>query len=233
MNTKKAALTIEIDYDPEKTDPEGLACAMDRLLETALSTPDILEEYGNPAVGEFFVAEKKITPPKPRIVLNISSGVLQEVFASDPTTEAALVDWDVEGSAPSDRDIVEIPDCWTGTKLAAVSEYPVASFKDMLGSVTGAALNAAGLSWGAEAGIAPETQTMRDLKPYTLRIDGQLLRNQRRLLLNVVNTMLHDKPCRPLSEDDCHLFQGVIELLDAIAEQGHDRHGLDCLLDDV
>ncbi len=36
----KTTLTVEIDYDPEMTDPEGLACAMDRLLETALSTPE-------------------------------------------------------------------------------------------------------------------------------------------------------------------------------------------------
>ena len=43
MQTK---LTVEIDYDPAMTDGEGLACAMDRLLETALSTPGIVEEYG-------------------------------------------------------------------------------------------------------------------------------------------------------------------------------------------
>ena len=43
----KTTLTVAIDYDPAMTDPEGLACAMDRLLETALSTPDIMEEYGS------------------------------------------------------------------------------------------------------------------------------------------------------------------------------------------
>ena len=52
----KTTLTVEIEYDPAMTDPDGLACAMDRLLETALSTPDIFDEYGNPKVGEFFVA---------------------------------------------------------------------------------------------------------------------------------------------------------------------------------
>jgi hypothetical protein len=54
----KTMLTVEIDYDPASTDPEGLACAMDRLLETALSTPDLLDEYGSPTVGEFFVAKE-------------------------------------------------------------------------------------------------------------------------------------------------------------------------------
>ena len=54
----KTTLTVEIEYDPTMTDPDSLACAMDRLLETALSTPDILADYGNPRVGEFFVAKE-------------------------------------------------------------------------------------------------------------------------------------------------------------------------------
>ena len=37
MKTKKTTLTVEVEYDPRKTDPDGLASAMDRLLETALS----------------------------------------------------------------------------------------------------------------------------------------------------------------------------------------------------
>ena len=53
----KTTLTVEIEYDPTVTDPEGLACAMDRLLETALSTPEIMDEYANPIIGEFFVAQ--------------------------------------------------------------------------------------------------------------------------------------------------------------------------------
>jgi len=53
----KTTLTVEIEYDPTMTDPEGLACAMDRLLETALSTPGIMDEYGNPTFREFFVGK--------------------------------------------------------------------------------------------------------------------------------------------------------------------------------
>jgi hypothetical protein len=98
----KTTLTVEIEYDPEMTDAEGLACAMDRLLETALSTPDILSEYGNPKVGEFFVAKE---PAPPMIVLNLSGGVLQDVFGSDSATAVTLVDWDVEGCSPSDENI--------------------------------------------------------------------------------------------------------------------------------
>lgn len=58
----KTTLTVEVEYDPSMTDPEGLACAMDQLLKTALSTPDILEDYGNPTVGDFFVASVNIEP---------------------------------------------------------------------------------------------------------------------------------------------------------------------------
>ena len=55
---------MDIEYDPELTDPEGLASAMDRLLETVLSTPDIMKEYGDPKMGEFFVANLAVTEPQ-------------------------------------------------------------------------------------------------------------------------------------------------------------------------
>ena len=32
--TMKTTLTVEVEYNPRKTDPEGLACAMDRLLDS-------------------------------------------------------------------------------------------------------------------------------------------------------------------------------------------------------
>ena len=52
----KTTLTLDIGYDPELTDAEALSIAMDRLLETALSTPGIMQEYGDPQIGEFLVA---------------------------------------------------------------------------------------------------------------------------------------------------------------------------------
>jgi hypothetical protein len=51
--SKTCMLQIDVTYDDRMTDPESLAVAMDRLLETALSTPAILEDYGNPTIGEF------------------------------------------------------------------------------------------------------------------------------------------------------------------------------------
>jgi len=61
----RTTLTVDIEYDPKLTDPEGLASAMDRLLETVLSTPGIMEEYGDPRVGEFFVAQAVAGRPRP------------------------------------------------------------------------------------------------------------------------------------------------------------------------
>jgi hypothetical protein len=141
----KTRLTVEIEYDPKMTDPEGLACAMDRLLETALSTPGIFDEYGNPKVGEFFVARETTALSAPKIVLNISGGVLQDVFSSDPAITVARVDWDTEGCSPSDNGIVEIADGRGGTQLAAVAEYPVLPLTDLAGTETEAALKASGL----------------------------------------------------------------------------------------
>ena len=138
----KTTLNVEIEYDPEMTDAEGLACAMDRLLETALSTPDILSDYGNPKVGEFFVAKETAAP---MIVLNISGGVLQDVFGSDPAIAVTLVDWDCDGCSPSDNNIVELPDVRGGTHLAAVTDYPVWPLQQLAGTETAAALKAAGV----------------------------------------------------------------------------------------
>jgi hypothetical protein len=61
----RTTLTVDIEYDPELTDPDGLASAMDRLLETVLSTPGIMDEYANPKVGEFFVANTAGNQPPP------------------------------------------------------------------------------------------------------------------------------------------------------------------------
>ncbi len=144
-------LTVEIEYNPQKTDPDGLASAMDRLLETALSTPGIMEEYGNPTVREFFVAKEKTAPPAPKVVLSISGGVLQDVFGSDPAITVALVDWDTEGCDPSDNGIVEIADGRGGTQLANVAEYNVSPLEELAETDTEAALKAAGLELAQQA----------------------------------------------------------------------------------
>jgi hypothetical protein len=55
MNNSKTVLTLAVYYNSKTTDPEALAVAFDKLLETVMSTPGILEEYDDPEVGEFLV----------------------------------------------------------------------------------------------------------------------------------------------------------------------------------
>ena len=172
MKTKKTTLTVELEYDPARTDPEGLASAMNRLLETVLSTPGIMEEYGDPKVGEFFVAAKTIAPPRPNVVLNIYGGVLQDVFSSDPAAVVTLVDWDADGCSPSDTGIVELPDVRGGTHLAIVTEPPVWPLKQLAGTETEAALKAAGLDCGAHPD--PATDVVRRWVIYDPESDALL-----------------------------------------------------------
>lgn len=50
---RRATLMLPVYYDDEKTDGESTASAFDTLLETIMSTPGILDDYGNVEVGEF------------------------------------------------------------------------------------------------------------------------------------------------------------------------------------
>jgi hypothetical protein len=72
---------------------------------------------------------------------------------------------------------------------------------------------------------------MAELHQYALRIDGPLLANQRRLLLKVLDTVFRDEPYVPEAKDDEDLLQGIMALLNEIADQAHDRHGIDSLLE--
>ena len=55
---------------------------------------------------------------------------------------------------------------------------------------------------------------------YALRIDGPLLAKQRQWLLDLAEHT---------NEGRDHL-EGILALLDEIADQAHDQHGIDCLL---
>jgi hypothetical protein len=52
---KTCQLRLGVEYNEKKTNPEALAEAYDRLLGTAITTPGILDEYGEVDTGEFFV----------------------------------------------------------------------------------------------------------------------------------------------------------------------------------
>ena len=55
----KSKFVVEVEYDPAITDPESLASALDTLVETATSTPGILGDCGDPAIGEFIPVEER------------------------------------------------------------------------------------------------------------------------------------------------------------------------------
>jgi len=55
---RNTVLSLTVRYDPDRTDPESIAAAMDRLLEMAMSTPGILDDYGEVSVEEFLVGAR-------------------------------------------------------------------------------------------------------------------------------------------------------------------------------
>jgi hypothetical protein len=54
---EEVVLRLVVTFDPTVTDAESVCSGLDRLMETALSTEGILDEYGNPSIGEFEVAK--------------------------------------------------------------------------------------------------------------------------------------------------------------------------------
>jgi hypothetical protein len=55
---KTAIISFEVQYDETKTDSDAITCALEVVLETGLSTPGILEEYGTVEVGPFGVKDE-------------------------------------------------------------------------------------------------------------------------------------------------------------------------------
>jgi hypothetical protein len=73
---------------------------------------------------------------------------------------------------------------------------------------------------------------MDNVKPYLLNLDGPAFRAQRRLLLRIADAVHRKQPYEPAPGDD-DLLEGLIGLTDAVADQAHDRHDIDCLLEDT
>lgn len=65
---------------------------------------------------------------------------------------------------------------------------------------------------------------------YALEISGPLFRAQRQLLSKLAQKKPRTSTGTYLDED---LLHGLIDLTDEIADQAHDNHGVDCLLEDV
>jgi hypothetical protein len=73
--------------------------------------------------------------------------------------------------------------------------------------------------------------TMADPQSYILDIDGPLFCQQRELLGRIANLIGRQHRYNPLP-GDADLLSGLVELTDAIADQAHDRFGIDCVLTD-
>jgi hypothetical protein len=67
-------------------------------------------------------------------------------------------------------------------------------------------------------------------KTYRLHIDGNLFRRQRGLLMRL-GALVHGKQAYKPKPGDEALLEGLLNLTDAIADEAHDQHGIDCLLD--
>jgi len=66
---------------------------------------------------------------------------------------------------------------------------------------------------------------------YALHIDGTLFRRQRELLLQIAGAVRNRRNYKPKSGDE-GLLEGLLSLTDEIADEAHDRHGINCLLVD-
>jgi hypothetical protein len=66
MAEKKGFLKLPVTFDDQKTDLDSVASALDTLMETALSTPGILDEYGVVEVGPLVVESRKASKRKRR-----------------------------------------------------------------------------------------------------------------------------------------------------------------------
>jgi len=69
-----------------------------------------------------------------------------------------------------------------------------------------------------------------DMRRYDLNLDGPAFRAQRKLLMKIADLVHRNRPYEPAPGDE-RLLEGLLGLTDAIADQAHDRHGIDCLLD--
>ena len=63
------------------------------------------------------------------------------------------------------------------------------------------------------------------------KINGPLFRNQRLLLMKIADLAQKKQPYEPAPGDE-DLLEGLVNLTDDIADQAHDQHGIDCLLEE-
>ena len=80
---------------------------------------------------------------KSQLVINVYSGLVQEVFCSDPEIEVLLVDWDVEPADAEHPSIVHVPADDRRPQLAYVAPLVVKTLEELQGTQVAAAIDAA------------------------------------------------------------------------------------------
>jgi hypothetical protein len=90
-----------------------------------------------------------------------------------------------------------------------------------------------GACWRRRADAVPVAAAMpvrAQASRYLLVIDGPLFRRQRELLVKIADLAHRGQPYS-LAAGDETLWEGLVGLTDAVADQAHDRYGIDCLLE--
>jgi len=82
---------------------------------------------------------------KTTIILNVSGGVVQDVFCSAPEAEVILVDWDTEGCDPAVDGTVEITYEHGRTQQAEILRLNASPLKNLSGTDVQRALERVGL----------------------------------------------------------------------------------------
>ena len=60
MSKRSCTLTLHVTYDDKLTDEDTVAEALNQLLQTAVSTPGVLDHCGEPDVGELYIQGKDL-----------------------------------------------------------------------------------------------------------------------------------------------------------------------------
>lgn len=128
-------------------------------------------------------------------------------------------------------------DCWSLTWASTCSKPRVGEFGGGAVFVT-----ASDIAWDVAhefveqrraaftaSGTATESDTAQP-GPYHLTIAGPAFRQQRELLQRLRGFAAAEMPYWP-APGEVELLEGLIELTDEMADQAHDNHGIDCLLD--
>lgn len=79
---------------------------------------------------------------RPRVIVSVHGGLVQDVFCSVPGVRVLVVDWDVDGSFPGEPGIVDVQ-LATGPSQACVTDVAATSADELAGTDVEAAINAA------------------------------------------------------------------------------------------